>query len=1041
MKKLILFLSLITLILSPDQVISQSLQLFYPAGGEVFAGGTTETIVGEATAVNNVRIEFSSNNGATWSLVAIEPVQFGFLFYDWAIPSIFSTTCLIRISDASNSAVNSISGTFEIGAGNITIFYPFAGVNFVQGAMESIIWQSSGPQFLHIEFSSNGGGTWQTLATNYDATIGSYDWLIPSITSSNCLVRLTDVNNASITATSDLFSIGPQQPPDCAVNLSPANTSSNQTLSLNFSWEYQGAVGATGYDFYFGTNPNPSVVATAIPETDYLVTGLTPNTTYYWQVVPVANGVGASNCPVYSFTTGSGIGEIIMSQGTVSTCSGVFYDSGGSGNYFNGDYQIQTLQSNQPGQVVRATFSQFDLENGYDFLSIYDGPDENFPLIGTFTGNVLPPVVTASNTQGALTFEFSSDFIISAPGWRADISCVPAGSPSLTLTNPDGGEVLVAGATFLITWNSAFVSSVNLDWSSNNGSTWQSIAANYTNVGSYSWLVPNSPGNQMLIRVSDASNATLNDASNAVFSIVLPSILLVQPNGGEVLTGGDTYVIQWNAQVPSGMVDVEFSDDGGINWNYILFMETQNFYVWTVPNNPSSQCLIRISDSFDATIFDESDAEFTILPAPSAISLFNPFSGAQVVAGTTYNIQWTSTSVDDVKIEYSSNGGASFSVLATVPATPASYTWQVPSSTTNQAVIKVSDDANPAIFDESGLFEINNQSITVTAPNGGEFLNIGSLFYITWNSFGLNNVRIEYTSTGGTTWIPIVNNYFNSGWYAWTVPNVTSSNCKVRVMNNSIGSIMDESDAFFSMGLAPASLTLTQPNGGQTFVAGSQQLITWNSTSVSTLRIELSTNGGTSWNLISANSNASFGSFFWTVPNTPSANCLIRIADANNLSMNDVSDAVFTILSSTPVLEVIYPNGGEYFTENTGNWILWNSNNVGSVDLYFSIDNGLNWNVINTGISQNQYYWMVPNTLSNQCLVKVESPSAFLDDVSDAVFEIGQSIPNSNVITVDAVSSLNICREQEIDVTYTATGVFNPGNIFTAEMSDATGSL
>ena len=33
----------------------------------------------------------------------------------------------------------------------------------------------------------------------------------------------------------------------------------------------------------------------------------------------------------------------------------------------------------------------------------------------------------------------------------------------------------------------------------------------------------------------------------------------------------------------------------------------------------------------------------------------------------------------------------------------------------------------------------------------------------------------------------------------------------------------------------------------------------------------------------------------WTIPNTPSTQCLVRISDVANASINDVSDSTFTI--------------------------------------------------------------------------------------------------------------------------------------------------
>ena len=44
-------------------------------------------------------------------------------------------------------------------------------------------------------------------------------------------------------------------------------------------------------------------------------------------------------------------------------------------------------------------------------------------------------------------------------------------------------------------------------------------------------------------------------------------------------------------------------------------------------------------------------------------------------------------------------------------------------------------------------------------------------------------------------------------------------------------------------------------------------------------------------------------------------------------------------------------------------------------------------------------------------------------------------------ITVDPLSSTTLCANATTDVTFQATGVFDPGNTFTVELSDASGSF
>lgn len=116
-----------------------------------------------------------------------------------------------------------------------------------------------------------------------------------------------------------------------------------------------------------------------------------------------------------------------MPGGTINTCSGNFYDTGGSGGNYTNSQNITTTFCSNAGNCVRLVFSAFNTENGWDFLRIYDGPNTGSPLIGTYTGTTSPGTVTSST--GCLTFNFTSDGSIVAAGWAAAISCVACPPP------------------------------------------------------------------------------------------------------------------------------------------------------------------------------------------------------------------------------------------------------------------------------------------------------------------------------------------------------------------------------------------------------------------------------------------------------------------------------------------------------------------------------------------------------------------------------------------------------------------------------------
>lgn len=119
-----------------------------------------------------------------------------------------------------------------------------------------------------------------------------------------------------------------------------------------------------------------------------------------------------------------------MQDGTVTTCNAMFYDNGGPNNNYNNNrnYTLTFLPATS-GSMLEAVFEEFTLENNYDFLYIYDGTSTNAPQIGQYSGNNSPGTVTATNSEGALTFRFTSDYYTTDLGWRAAIHCVGSYNP------------------------------------------------------------------------------------------------------------------------------------------------------------------------------------------------------------------------------------------------------------------------------------------------------------------------------------------------------------------------------------------------------------------------------------------------------------------------------------------------------------------------------------------------------------------------------------------------------------------------------------
>lgn len=99
-------------------------------------------------------------------------------------------------------------------------------------------------------------------------------------------------------------------------------------------------------------------------------------------------------------------------------------------------------------------------------------------------------------------------------------------------------------------------------------------------------------------------------------------------------------------------------------------------------------------------------------------------------------------------------------------------------------------------------------------------------------------------------------------------------------------------------------ITLLSPNGGEMMLAGSADIINWQSSgpTIDYVSIEYSMDSGQSWVPIDSNV-PNTGSFDWDpIPIVDSNQCLVHISDKDDPDISDISDNVFTIFKCSPSL-------------------------------------------------------------------------------------------------------------------------------------------
>ncbi len=420
------------------------------------------------------------------------------------------------------------------------------------------------------------------------------------------------------------------------------------------------------------------------------------------------------------------------------------------------------------------------------------------------------------------------------------------------------------------------------------------------------------------------------------------------------------------------------------------------------------------------------------------VQVVSPNGGETWVSGDSTLIQWINQGeAGDFTIFYTYDNGINwFKQFDVKSITGLNEIKFVPDFTPNdQAKIRISSNSNPAIYDESdNVFTVKLAANYIYGPYTSQVFYHGAQINVQWFS-NSNPVNIDLSSDRGITWTQIDTN-INGGTYKFTAPQINSSECRIRLTDATNPSVVSKSQVFSV--LPPPLLRVLSPNGGEEWTFKGNNVVSWSGSGISSyVTIELSTNGGTTWQIISyENSSPTGGTAQISTPTESTLNALIRVSDPNTPTTFDVSNAPFKI--TIPPFPIYEPKTGMSYYTNQPIHLMWDSFNASKVNVQISTDNGISFNTVGSNLpaAQNYYTFDAPSAASQNCIIKIVSSN------DTSVFTLSQVffVVNNPVLTLLSPSGGELWdNDSTYSITYSYSGAIPEKTYLLLEFSSDNG--
>ena len=1011
-------------------IVDRFAQITAPADGDVVAYGMQQTITWQTNIAGNLVVAlYKSGVKIDPAVSGISGVELapGSTSYVWQIPA--ASTALpvgsdykIRVSSASDASVYGENASpFSIGY--VDVIAPADSARWALGTTHTITWQSDTNKAKKVNVYLYRNNGFNSLIASAIENVGSCTWTIPNDGSINpspeaippakliydFYVVVESVSDAAYSGRStNYFRL--EQSKTVAV-LVPngeeswgigqyydiqwfSNIGGNVVITLGYydaqgNWNQDDANGVIAAKASDAGNTN--TYRWLIPD------DLTPRSDYRIKVTGYENPE-TSDVSDYNFAIGPRSYIILTSPN-------------GGEQWVRGNVFDITWKTN----VAAAVDIYYSNNSGLDWT----------PIVSGYTSaDGVYPWDTGADT--AITEGYSYRVKVVS---TADVNILGSSEKDFSILNPfiqiaapTNGQTVAIGSIFQIKWTT------NLDKQLaivlyKAGVKAGDIVVSTPNTGVYQWAISSSltAGSDYQVGISATDDPSFEVRSDNFTLAVQDFIQITSPLGGEKWAAGSSRSVKWISNLAATeLVRIDlFQND---SWKSAITNSTANTgaFVWALPATLSDgNYKVKVSSLKTADVFSISLGDFQI--GQPSVSVTAPNGGQNWVIGRTYDISWESNVGGTVSIKLDKSGAvttlmtgidnSAFShvqgVRMPISLEPGSDYKVVVVSESNSSWTDSSDDVFTLL---PGMY------LALTAPVGGETLYNGPTDYfdITWDANISGKVKLSYSNKSLESWTVIADSVAaTKGTYRWSTAALpTGSLYKVKIDSLSGSELSSQSGAYFTVSQKDY-LILSQPNGGESWVVGSTQNITWDTNIGGNVKIELLDNGALS-RVIAAETPAANGVYAWSIPSTQKVgpNFKVRVTSLQNSALTSSSASNFTL--TAPYITILSPVGGEIYSQNFDYDIAWTGSGVnGNVKIELLKGGAVDSVIAATvPVAAGTYSWTIPASQASgeDYKVKVSSlADGTITTVSPNFFQI-TSVPP--VISIEPDSPLLVSLAQ-----------------------------